>query len=262
MVFNIMKTLKNSLPLRISLYLNIILIYILIYSGYKLGLLEKFLSVFYRVMPESITNTLPTEVQLDNLISNGWWQEEVKYQAIISQNQKYNACLFGDSISSMLGNHLGNNSFNFALSAMSTVSLVEQLKILNTAGVKCSHAIIAIGTNDAMYFIKNEQFIANMKAIITTVKKMGANRVTLLPAFYSTVEASYNPGMAGTITRVEEINVLIRQVADSEKVIVAGEVIKPLFQGQSLKENLTTDGVHLNAEGRKIYRDALLKLIL
>ena len=67
--------------------------------------------------------------------------------------------------------------------------------------------------------------------------------------------------MAGPIDRVEEIKALIRQVAESEKVTISEEGIQPLFEGKALKENLTVDGVHLNADGKKIYRQALLKIL-
>ena len=34
-----------------------------------------------------------------------------------------------------------------------------------------------------------------------------------------------------------------------------------LFEGKALKANLTSDGVHLNLDGKKIYREALLKIV-
>ena len=236
---------------KLSVYLNLTLLFVLLsltYIGY-LG----------RVFVALEANAL--ELPTDTLSSKSWWQDQVKYQAIITHNKQYDVCLFGDSISSGLGNTLGNNTFNFALSGMSSISLVEQLKRLTAAKVGCNQAIIAIGTNDADYRTMDNQFIKNMKQIIATVKQMGANRVVLIPAFYSTFEASQNPSMAGTIENVEEINALIRQVAVSEKVVISQEEIQPLFKGQALNENLTTDGVHLNADGKKIYRQALLKII-
>ncbi len=254
-------SLKNNIWFRISIYVNIFLIYAIGYSAYKLGLIDQFVSNVMQMNPQIVNSMAAYLVPGDNLSSTPWWQDEVKNQVLITQTKKYNACLFGDSISSMLGNTLGNNNFNFSLSGMSTVSLIEQLKILNNAQVKCDRAIIAIGTNDAAYAIEDEPFVNNMKDIIAKVRQMGASRITLIPAFYSTLEASFNPGLAGTITRVEEINALIRQVAVSENVLVSVETIKPLFKEQELKSNLTIDGVHLNADGRDIYRKSLLKII-
>ncbi len=201
------------------------------------------------------------QVLTDNLISQVWWQQKIKSQVRTAHKKQYDACLFGDSISSGIGNTLGDGTFNFALGGMSTVSLIEQLKSLSTAKLKCSLAVIAVGTNDADYNITNDMFLKNMKQSIALVKSMGADNVYLVPAFYSTTEASNQPRLAGSLARVEEINALIRQVAAMEKVVLFEQDIQPLYQGQALRKDLTTDGVHLNAEGKKIYRHALSKLL-
>lgn len=191
------------------------------------------------------------------LIAESWWQKQVD----VTKNKIYDACLFGDSISSSLGNTLGTNTFNFAKGGMTTTSLVAQLEALSTANVKCQTAIIAMGTNDAGSSITNDDFIKNLKTSVSLVQGLGAVKVFLIPAFYSTVEASHNPALAGPITRVEEINALIRQVASMEKVVLFEEDIQPLYQGQSLRKDLTIDGVHLNYDGQNLYRQALLKLL-
>lgn len=197
----------------------------------------------------------------DELNSEPWWQLAVQYQDIDTQNKQYSGCLFGDSISSGVGNTLGGQTYNFALPSLSTTSLVEQLKTLIPANVKCQKAIIAIGTNDALYGTRNGLIAKKTMETIALVQSLGATTVTLIPAFYSTVAASQQPVLAGTNSRVDEINALLRQVATTEKVTVEAEDIQPLFKNRALKENLTIDGVHLNAKGIKIYRQALLKIL-
>jgi lysophospholipase L1-like esterase len=193
----------------------------------------------------------------DYLIAENWWQKQID----LTQNMSYDACLFGDSISSSLGNTLGYRTFNFAMGGMTTTSLVEQLKALTPAKVRCQTAIIAMGANDANSSITDDDFIKNLKTSISLVQGLGATKVFLIPAFYSTVEASHNPALAGSISRVEEINALIRQIAAMEKVVLFEEDIQPLYQGQSLRKELTIDGVHLNFDGQNLYRQALLKIL-
>lgn len=238
--------------LKVSITFNLIFLSMLLYLTYKMGYLGRVL-----VTVNAHSEALPT----DTLASQSWWQDEVKDRVSVTQNNLYSICLFGDSISSGLGNTLGDKTFNFALPGMSTISQIEQLKFLTDAKVKCNQVIIALGTNDANYRVTNSQFIQNLKEIIATAKQMGATRIVLIPAFYSTVAASRDPSMAGPISRVVEINRLILQVVESEKISMSSAGIKPLFDGQALKENLTVDGVHLNADGKKIYRQALLKII-
>ncbi len=197
----------------------------------------------------------------DNLSSTALWQLEVQYQILATQDKQYEACLFGDSITAELGNSMGEHTFNFALDGLSTISLVEQLKFLNTADVKCQKTVIAIGGNDAWYGMSDELFIKKLKEAISLVRRKGTQQIFLIPAFYSTVAASLDPSIAAPLKRVEEINTLIEQVATTEKVSVEAEGIQPLYQNNILKNNLTTDGDHLNAEGLEIYRQALFKII-
>lgn len=197
----------------------------------------------------------------DTLSSTALWQLEVQYQILATQDKQYKACLFGDSITAELGNSMGEHIFNFALDGLSTISLVEQLKLLNNAGVKCQKTVIAIGGNDAWYGMSDELFVKNLKEAIALVRIKGNQQIFLIPAFYSTVAASLDPSIAAPLKRVEEINTLIEQVATTEKVSVEAEGIQPLYQNNILKDNLTTDGDHLNAEGLEIYRQALFKII-
>jgi lysophospholipase L1-like esterase len=199
--------------------------------------------------------------RVDQLPSAVWWQAKVQQQILVTRNQTFSACLFGDSISSGLGNSLGAGTFNFAMGGLSSVSLVAQLQRLGEAGVQCQRAIVAIGTNDAMYSIEDANFVENMKVVTDRIRGMGANEVILIPAFYSTVEASYAPNRAGTLERVDEINHLIRQIAAEQRVGLAINLPKPLYRDRSLNEDLTFDGVHLNDEGKKIYRQLLLDLL-
>ncbi|MGA7937497.1 MAG: alpha/beta hydrolase [Kovacikia sp.] len=207
----------------------------------------------------NLLDTLSPKPPTDTLSSNPFWQTWVDYQTATSQKQPFQTCLFGDSISAELGNSLGEQTYNFAIGGMSSVSLVEQLQRLAARSVKCPRAIIAIGTNDAWYTIQNTQFVQNLKAAIALTHQLGAKQTVLLPAFYSTLAASKNPDLAGPISRVETINQLIRKVAAVENIPVDTAAIQPLFDGQTLKQTLTSDGVHLNADGILLYRQALLK---
>jgi lysophospholipase L1-like esterase len=197
----------------------------------------------------------------DNLSSTLLWQLEVQYQRLATQGKQYESCLFGDSITAELGNSLGDRTFNFALDGLSTISLVEQLKLLSPAHIKCQKTIIAIGGNDAWYGLSDELFSQNLKESIDLVRAMGTQQIVLIPAFYSTVKASFDPSIAAPLKRVEEINALIDKIATLEKIPLEREGIQPLYENNALKENLTTDGDHLNAEGLEIYRQALLKIL-
>ncbi|WP_292870851.1 alpha/beta hydrolase [Nostoc sp. LPT] len=197
----------------------------------------------------------------DNVSSSPLGKIALQYQTLAAQDKQFSGCLFGDSISAGLGNTLGSGTFNFGLNGLSTISLLEQLKSLIPTKVKCEKAIIAIGGNDALYKISDELFNKNLQEAIALLRTMGTKEIFLIPAFYSTVAASSDPTVAAPLARVEQINVLINQVAETEKVPVAAAGLAPLYENNVLKENLTSDGDHLNAEGLKIYRQALLQIL-
>ncbi|MBG1242520.1 alpha/beta hydrolase [Nostoc sp. NZL] len=197
----------------------------------------------------------------DNVSSSPLGRIALQYQTLAAQDKQFSGCLFGDSISAGLGNTLGEGTFNFGLNGLSTISLLEQLKSLIPTKIKCEKAIIAVGGNDAWYGISDELFTKNLQEAIALIRTMGNKEIFLIPAFYSTVAASSDPTVAAPFSRVEQINALINQVAEIEKVPVAAAGLAPLYENNALKENLTSDGDHLNAEGLKIYRQALLQIL-
>ncbi|MEG3844492.1 SGNH/GDSL hydrolase family protein [Microcoleus sp. herbarium14] len=196
----------------------------------------------------------------DTVSSALWWQVSVYNQVQQIKDKQYQGCVWGDSISSALGDSLGEQNFNFAIGGMSSVSLLEQLKLVVPLRFTCEKSILAIGTNDAMYGISDEQFVNNLIEAIAVMRSLGTKQIILIPAFYSTLAASYNPKAAGTIARVDEINVLIDRVAADENIPVESRGIQALFKEQALNPDLTIDGVHLNAKGLDIYRKVLLNI--
>jgi lysophospholipase L1-like esterase len=112
-----------------------------------------------------------------------------------------------------------------------------------------------------LYGLSNEVFTEKLKEAISLVRGMGTKEIFLIPAFYSTVAASKDPTVAAPVSKVEEINTVMNQVATTENVPVQSSGIQSLYENNVLKDNLTSDGDHLNAEGLKIYRQALLEIL-
>jgi lysophospholipase L1-like esterase len=203
----------------------------------------------------------PDLAQADNLTKSSLWGATIQEQIRLSQGYTYRGCLFGDSISSGLGNCLGEGTFNFAIGGLSSISLIEQLKLLNGSGLRCEHAVIAIGTNDAMYGTQDRIFVENLTQILNLVRAMGSTRIALVAAFYATIAASRNPWQAGSNQRVAEINGLIQQVALAEEVPFILDALQPLFVGDTLNQEVTQDGVHFNEKGLKIFQQVVMDIL-
>jgi lysophospholipase L1-like esterase len=203
----------------------------------------------------------PDLSQGDNLTSSRWWHHTIQAQIRISQGQAHKKFLFGDSISSGLGNTLGQSLFNFAIGGLSSISLVEQLKILSAASLKHSHAIIAIGTNDALYGTSNQVISQNVRQAINLVRSMDATRIILVGAFYATHRASKNAWLAGPNQRINEINHLLERVAYEEQAYFVLDQLRALFHQGALNPQFTRDGVHLNVQGKYLYEQILLNAL-
>ncbi|HTL90600.1 MAG TPA: SGNH/GDSL hydrolase family protein [Leptolyngbya sp.] len=100
-----------------------------------------------------------------------------------------------------------------------------------------------------------------MARIVALVRSLSAKHIYVLPAFYSTVAASQNPALAGSIQRVDQINTLLRNVTAEQQIPFEATALEPLFEQKALKTSLTTDGVHLNPAGEEIYRTILLQWV-
>lgn len=208
-------------------------------------------------------NLSPTEIPpKDNLSSTPLWQLEVQYQQFTTQGKQFSACLFGDSVTAELGNTLGQGTFNFALDGLSSISLVEQLKLLIPTKVRCDSVAIAIGGNDAWYRLSDKLFANKLTESISLVRRLGSKKIFLIPAFYSTVAASKDPTISATNPQVDQINTVMNQVAVLNNIPFKQLEVQSLNQDGALKDNLSSeDGVHLNDEGINIYRKALLKIL-
>jgi lysophospholipase L1-like esterase len=204
---------------------------------------------------------LPDLSQADNLTISRWWTHTLLGQIRRNQAGAYQKGLFGDSISSGLGLKIGEDLFNFAIGGLSSVSLVEQLKVLAAANVKQSQAVIAIGANDALYGTADRAITRNVSQSIDLARSMGADRIVVVGAFYATRRASQNPWLAGSNQRVSEINRLLEKAAAQAEVHFVWDELQSLFSQGELNSRYTRDGVHLNALGKRIYEQILLDML-
>jgi len=210
----------------------------------------------------SISNVSPGMIPTkDTLSDSPIWQLGLQYFQIATKGKRFSACLFGDSITAEFGNKVGINNFNFAFEGLSTVTLVEQLQVLATNQVSCQKAVIAVGGNDAWYTMSDDAFRQKLQESIGILRKMKTKDIYLVPAFNSTVAGSKDPTVAASLERIIQINQIINQVGDGEKIPVLTDGVAPLYENNALKDNLSSDGDHLNEEGLKIYKAALKSIL-
>jgi len=92
-----------------SLYLNMALLATLLTIVFQSGLFEQWREALNAPISLSPLVALASgQPKPDNVTAMTWWQDEVQYRLNITRNQQYNNCVFGDSITSGLGNTLGD----------------------------------------------------------------------------------------------------------------------------------------------------------
>jgi lysophospholipase L1-like esterase len=219
----------------------------------------------------------------DPLPEAAWWQAAVAAQAHSLQDRSLDFLWLGDSITSGLGPAWGDREvgtapvdtergFNAALSGMTTTSLVIQLQQLSAVNLQVGQVVIAMGTNDADRAITPIEFCHNLTAAIELIQGLGAHRIDLLPAHFPTPGYLWHYGWPDALTRVQQLNQQLAQVAqtfaDSAaagesqlSVIYHPQFFSAMYSGHRVEPALTTDGVHLNAQGCQVYRQLLLALM-
>lgn len=100
-----------------------------------------------------------------------------------------------------------------------------------------------------------------MRHVIALTRDLDATQITVAPAFYSTLAASKNPAVAGSLRRADKINQILQHVSFVERISFANTGLESLFRNHRLRSDMTFDSVHLNDVGKRLYRNFLTQLL-
>lgn len=160
--------------------------------------------------------------------------------------------IVGDSITeaaflpSTICGHSVVNAGIGGLTSSSYLGLIKSQGLLSD--MKASLTIIALGTNNAQKLASIEEFESSYKDLLTVLKQHSS----------SIVLAGIPPLEDGALTpyfdlaKAEQINRAIQLIAGEEHLA---------FAPFAREETPTTDGVHLTAEGYKLWRGTVISAI-
>jgi len=162
-----------------------------------------------------------------------------------------NDTIFNISIS---GNTIGFD--NNGRTSLNTLSNIEGY--MEKAYAKLGHIdriIFMIGTNDCKSVFKDSLQVVpyNMRKLIAEVKRISKLHKDI-PLIYIVSPPPFGPDelvgekYAGGMARVSQLNKHLELIANDESVIFINtcQILEPVFK------QLTSDGVHLNADGQKM----------
>jgi lysophospholipase L1-like esterase len=183
-----------------------------------------------------------------------------------AQKPEHLSILLGDSLSLWFPAELlppQRTWLNQGISGETSAGLLERLELIDKSQPEV--IFVLIGINDLIGGMKDETIVANQQLIIRYLRQVhpqakivvqsilphGAERITW---------EGRDRLVAIPNTRILALNGQIKALAKSEDVIYLD--LYPLFADANgnLNTELTSDGLHLNAQGYKVWRNALLVL--
>ncbi|NEO28586.1 MAG: lysophospholipase [Kamptonema sp. SIO4C4] len=193
------------------------------------------------------------------------WRELLAQEAAIAaQEQPDNlAVLLGDSITlwfsqDFLPSH--KTWLNQGISGEKTMGLLRRLEFLDETDPQV--IFIMIGINDILWDVEDATLLSNYRLIIRYLKTVHPDTEIVVQSIlpHAGEQATWEGRerlLANPNTRIQRLNRELKTMADTENVLFLN--LYPLFADEqgALKQGLTTDGLHLNADGYKVWSTAL-----
>jgi lysophospholipase L1-like esterase len=120
--------------------------------------------------------------------------------------------------------------------------------------LKPKAVFLMIGINDILSNVPTETIVKNVEQIIDALTNSGAH-VYLTLALPGTRRVSHKVG-----PKVDELNAAYRKFADKPNVSLV-EIGAARNGDGFLRDELSTDGIHLTTKGYRLWRDAILPLV-
>ncbi|MEM9213545.1 MAG: GDSL-type esterase/lipase family protein [Cyanobacteria bacterium P01_F01_bin.150] len=171
--------------------------------------------------------------------------------------------LLGDSISLWFPHELlpnGSTWLNQGISGEGTVGLINRLGLISETKPKIIY--LMIGINDLLRNVSDETLLANQQQIIQDLQEMHPEATivvqTILPHAGDRITWEGKESLlAISNERIQSLNQRLRDIAETSNVEYLD--LQPMFRDSNgnLRVDLTTDGLHLNDDGYRVWASAL-----
>ncbi len=183
--------------------------------------------------------------------------------AVALQQPENLQILLGDSISLWFPLELlppDNTWLNQGISGETSVGLLRRLNLLGATQPKA--IFVMVGINDLIQGVGDETIIANQRLIVRYLRRNHPRSKIILQSIlpHSEQQATWE-GRDRLLEipnqRIDKLNQRLESIAKQEDIIYLD--LYSLFADNEgkLRTDLTTDGLHLNTEGYKLWRIAL-----
>jgi lysophospholipase L1-like esterase len=213
----------------------------------------------------SVPFPTPTPIQGERVYLNyQQWVDLLAQEAdAVAQQQPDDLyIMLGDSISMWFPNEIlpPGTWLNQGISGDTSVGVLRRLELLDKTQPKA--IFLMIGINDLLRGVPKETIIANQRLTIRYLQRMHPDTVVVVQSILPhSAEAATWEGREKLLeipnTEIREINQQLARVAETESAVYLD--LYRLFADEqgNLRTELSTDGLHLNTEGYKLWRVAL-----
>jgi lysophospholipase L1-like esterase len=184
-------------------------------------------------------------------------------EAIAARAPEHLSVLAGDSLTLWFPPELLPSEqtwLNQGISGETSAGLLNRLDLLD--GTQPSLIYVMIGINDLLQGVSDETILANQQLIVRYLRRVHPQAQIVVQSIlpHSAEQATWEGRdrlLAIPNRRIRELNERLETVAESEGALYLD--LYPLFANSrgALKIELSTDGLHLNAQGYLIWSHAL-----
>lgn len=121
--------------------------------------------------------------------------------------------------------------------------------------LKPTAVFLMVGINDILSKVPTETIVDNVRQTVDALTKAGAH-VYLTLVLPGTKRVSHKIG-----PKVDELNAAYRKLAERPDVSVVDFLPVARDRDGFLREELSTDGIHLTPKGYRVWRDAILPIV-
>jgi lysophospholipase L1-like esterase len=226
------------------------------------------LTAFFGLEQINVNNSRPVvtpDLGRRHQLTYQQWVDILKQEAKVAADRRpvNLTILAGDSLSLWFPTELlpeGKNWLNQGISGETSQGLLKRLNIFDRT--KPEAIFVMIGINDLIRGTRDEVILNNHQQIITHLRRMHPTAEIVVQSIlpHGAEQATWQGRdklLAITNNRIRRLNERLRSISAKQGVKFLD--LYPLFTNSkgNLRQEFTTDGLHLNREGYIVWRSAL-----
>ncbi len=205
---------------------------------------------------------LKTKFVVNSYFNQGRWRQLMEEYRKVKKTA-YSSIFFGDSMTENFKEYMptSDSIINMGISGDFTQGLIERID--NVTNFQPNQVFIMIGINDIIEKIPLNEIEKNYIIILETIKKKSPKTKiyiqSTLPTYGLNSFLSSSKGINKTVIK---LNDFLKKTADKMNIVFIDMYPEFVNESNELRQEVTTDGIHLNMKGYQLWKSFLRKYLL